>query len=234
MVFKATKGWAAHSTFGLRQEWLALCLAEPQTWPQSQTLGNRQVESLRVWLKTAGLIDRNGRKTALWELFQQKGIASLLGWQILWINVTFNFPTARWYVTAFPSGTWRVDELNIALQQSVPRLASRTIHNAILELVGLLERTPVGKELGQGIVTPGRPRRVTRVGYPHPDWEAVAWALERLFREEGRQTLGLEEDLLWPWVIFGCSQKVIIQQLLLHPEGPWQLADKQMIRARSG
>ncbi len=122
-----------------------------------------------------------------------------------------------------------MNELTSALQKEVPRLAPRTAYNAILELVGLLERTPVGKALGQGIVEPGRPRRVTRVGYPNPDWQAVSWALERLCQEEGRQVLGMEEDLLWPWVIFGCQQHVIIRQLLLHPDGPWRLTDKQLI-----
>lgn len=231
MKVKELVGLARHEHFGLRLEWLALCLREPDTWPQSGALGNRQVDSLRRWLKTAGLVGADGQQTALWRLFEHQGVDSLSAWQLLWVSVCFNFPTARWYVSEFPSGSWRVDELKNALQRYVPRLAARTAYNAILELVGLLERTPVGRELGQGIVTPGRPRRVTRTGYPHPEWAAVSWALERLWEEEGRQALGLEEDLLWPWVIFGCNKQVILQQLLLHPEGPWRLLQRQLVKA---
>jgi len=147
---------------------------------------------------------------------------------MLWVNVVFNFPTARWYVTELGLDSWTVRELASLLQQVMPNLAFRTIYNAMLELVGLLGRTPVGRELGQGVVSLGQPRTVQRVGHPSPSREAVAFALQRLFREEGRAELGLEEGLLWPWIIFGCPRQVILSQLLLMGGEQFLLEQQQL------
>jgi hypothetical protein len=77
MTYKKILGWNKHKFFGLRREWLELALAEPETWPDTKALGNWLVESLEVWLKTAGLLDRQGQKTFLWELFDREGVDSL-------------------------------------------------------------------------------------------------------------------------------------------------------------
>jgi len=76
MKYKDIKGWSKHQHFGLRREWLELALVEPETWPDTKALGNRQVDPLEVWLKTAGLLDRQGQKTFLWELFDRERVDS--------------------------------------------------------------------------------------------------------------------------------------------------------------
>ncbi|WP_177223976.1 hypothetical protein [Neomoorella thermoacetica] len=43
---------------------------------------------------------------------------------------------------------WTTTELKALLRQAVPLLAERTAANAIMELAGPLERTPVSSELG--------------------------------------------------------------------------------------
>lgn len=48
-------GWSRHQHFGLRYEWLEHVLQNPKGWEQSTTLGIRQVESLKVWLRTGGI-----------------------------------------------------------------------------------------------------------------------------------------------------------------------------------
>jgi hypothetical protein len=114
------------------------------------------------------------------------GPSPLWAWQLLWVNLVFNWPAARWYVLEMGRGEWTATELRAALQATVPRLAVRTVSNAILELVGLLERTPIGGELGQGEVRPGRPRRVRREGLPGPATSAMLYAAQRLFLSIGR------------------------------------------------
>jgi hypothetical protein len=99
-------------------------------------------------------------------------------------------------VTELGLDSWTVRELASLLQQVMPNLAFRTIYNAVLELVGLLERTPVGRELGQGVVSPGQPRTVQRVGYPSSSWEAVALHCSACS--------GKKAGLSWGWKK-GCS-----------------------------
>ncbi|SHE92041.1 hypothetical protein SAMN02745218_01071 [Desulfofundulus australicus DSM 11792] len=56
-------GWSRHQHFGLRKEWLELYLQEQQEWELSGLLGNRQVQSFKVWLRTTGLQDKRGKET---------------------------------------------------------------------------------------------------------------------------------------------------------------------------
>jgi len=209
------KGWGIHNGFGLRKEWLHLYLAHPHDWELGGGLGNRQIESLRAWLKTTGLHDRRGKETSFCALFRESAKESLFPWELLWINVVFNFPTAAWYVEDLGLGEWSTSEMRVLLSQHCMHLASRTVSNAIMELVGLLERTPVGKELRQGDVIPSRPRYVRREGLSSPSDKANCYALCRLFDREQRKSLSMDEQLLWPWVVFGCRKNHVMQWLVL-------------------
>lgn len=222
-------GWSRHQQFGLRKEWLELYLQEPQEWEFSGLLGNRQVQSFKVWLRTTGLQDKRGKETFLAALFREYGLEEILPWELLWVNVVFNFPTAAWYVQELGLGTWTTGEIREQLLFYVPRLALRTINNAVMELVGLLERTPVGREINQGEVLPSRPRRVQRKGHVYPSVEALCFAACRLFEREKRESLELRENLLWPWVIFGCAQKYVLGQLLCHGQKWFEVTGDRLL-----
>ncbi len=208
------RSWTAHRTFGLRREWVGLVLRDLTCWRETGGLGPRQVQSLAVWLHTAGLLDRGGRPTALYTLFQGTWPEANLAWQLLWAEVALRFPTASWYVQVLGCGEWTMAELQGLLHAATPHLAVRTVYDALLELVGLLERTPVGAALGQGEVSSGRPRRVRREGLALPHHQAVLHALRLLFLQQGRRVLWLDEDLLWPWVVFGTTLAAVWPQLL--------------------
>ena len=216
------KGFYKHQTFGLREEWLALWFEKPESWPEEGGLGPRQVEPLRVWLKTAGLVDRHGQKTFLARRFEQKGLTDLAAWEILWTNVVFNFATAHWYVLRMGLGRWTTSELHQRLRADFPHCAPRTLRNGLTELVGLLERTPVGKNLHQGEVTrQGRVRVVHRRPYPFVSLEAAIWSTQRLFKEHQRTHFSLNEEVLFPWTIFGAHVKEFYLELLGQGEPPF-------------
>lgn len=141
------------------------------------------------------------------------------------------FPSPpRWYVHLGP-GAWTTTELKSLLQAAVPRLAERTASNAVMELAGLLERTPVGAELGQGRVTGGRPRRLVRDGV-EPGDAALVHALKRLYLQQGQARLPWDEGLTWPWVIFGCSRRFVLERLTVM-EQDWFDIDEQGLTVRN-
>ena len=219
-------GWSVHQHFGLRREWLGLVLREPQRWAAVGGLGPRQVQSLARWLRTTGLLDQRGKATTLYRVLEATWPEARLGWQLVWVNVIFNFPTARWYALRMGLGEWDTLQLRRALQSSVPRLAAHTVSNAILELVGLLERTPIGYEFGQGHVTTSRPRCVVREGLRNVATPALLYAVQRLFLVEGRPHLAFDEDLVWPWLLFGCTFEMSLPQLA-GDDAPWFSLDGQ-------
>lgn len=171
------------------------------------------MESLKAWLRTVGLESKKGQTTPLAERFLERGFNDLATWELVWVEIVFNWPTSRWYVLEMGLGCWTIKELAEKLQVSVAKLASRTVKNAISELVGLFEHTPIGKDLGQGEVMRGNPRIVERRGNPYPSEEAVKLALDRLFAERDQNCLCIDEPFLWPWVVFGCSQRKIVEMM---------------------
>ena len=220
------QAWSAHQHFGLRREWLGLVLREPERWQVDGALGPRQVQSLARWLRTGGLIGASGRPAPLYDLFQRTWPEARLAWQVLWVNVVFNFPTARWYALRMGVGEWDTVQLRQALHCAVPRLSRHTVSNAVLELAGLLERTPIGPEFGQGRVTKARPRLVCRQGLCDIATPALLYAVRRLFLAEDRLYLALDEDLVWPWSVFGCPFEATLPQLTSR-DSPWFSLDGQ-------
>lgn len=207
------KGWARHQHFGLRVEWIRLFHDYPKTWHGLGLLGPDQIRSLLEWLTTTGLVDRCGTETTLARHLRSSGIHDEKFWSLAWVNIVFSLVTARWY-SALPYPSERsTTALSSLLRTTVPRLSDRTARNAIYALVGTLERTPIGTELGQGIVSATRPRTVLRVGLARPHVASLGHALRRLFQHEGRQELPLVEPLTWPWVVFGCDAEEALLRL---------------------
>jgi hypothetical protein len=213
MNLSSLSGWTPHRTFGLRAEWLALYLRDPVGWRETTQLGPVQIVSLGRWLLTGGVVEHSGKETVLARLFRERGLGDPLPWELFWANTAFAWPTARWYVSRLGLGEWTSAELCRRLLADVPRLAERTARDATVELVGLFAGTPIGRELGQGEVSGRGPRLVRRAGLPHPHAEALVHALELLFAECGRERLGYEEELLWPWVIFGSRREEALFEL---------------------
>jgi len=208
------KGWSRHQHFGLRKEWFDSYMADTDGWRQRTSLGNRQVDSMVIWLRTCGIEDKCGRRTVLAEQFFLQGTDDLSLWELLWLNVVFNFPTANWYVRQ-GLGAWNATELKVLLREAVPRISEWTASNAIMELVGLLERTPVGAQLGQGRVTPDRPRGVTRTGHLPADITILENIRKILAMQKDIRELKYTEDCLWPWIVFGCDRDLILSRLVV-------------------
>ncbi|MDN5363001.1 MAG: hypothetical protein PWQ91_62 [Eubacteriales bacterium] len=229
----AMKGWSRHQHFGLREEWLRYYLQAWPDWEEGAPLGNRQVESLQGWVKTAGLEDKRGRLTPLGELFRRRGTDCLPLWELLWVKVVFNFPTARWYVH-LGTGSWTTSELKQLLQATLSHLAARTVSNAILELVGLCERTPVGRELGQGeVIYEKGKRRLCRRGF-EPGAAAIMFALAHLFHEERKDKLSYTSGLTWPWVVFGCRREAVLERLLAADQDLFEVGEEGITITREG
>jgi len=208
----SAKGWSRHQHFGLRKEWLDFYFTDRHGWRNQSFLGNRQVDSLAMWIRTAGIDDAHGRLTPLGQAFLAKGTGFLPLWELLWVNVVFSFPTARWYAH-LGQGEWTTTELKLLLRkEAVRRLSGWTASNAIMELAGLLECTPVGAELQQGRVILGSPRRLVRAG-TEPSDQALLHAVRWLCKEEGPGTIPWDRDQTWPWVIFGCERRSIMLRL---------------------
>lgn len=148
------KGLNRYQQFGMRKGWLEEYFRDPENWWHDHTLGNRQFEAMRVWLREAEILEGN-KMTPLGARLKELGTDNPLTWAVIWANLARRSALVAWYVNNVPwGGSYSKQELIDMLDDS---LAQRSRENAITTLVGILRDTPLGKELGLGEVeTRGR------------------------------------------------------------------------------
>ncbi|MHB0858798.1 MAG: hypothetical protein ACYC5M_14675 [Anaerolineae bacterium] len=146
------KGINAYQTFGMSAIWLDEYLAEPSRWWRINSLGPRQFEAMKVWLGHAGVLDRSTSDiTPFGARIQKLGTADLVSWGAMWTKLARASVLVHWYVSQVPFGmSYTKDELMALMEDG---LSPRTVSNALVSLLKLLEDTPLGVGLGLGIVS---------------------------------------------------------------------------------
>jgi len=207
--------------FGLRKEWLAQFLSEPGKWLQAWKekdyektgLGNRQLESLLGWLRDSEVV--NGEKSGLalspiGELLQKLDVDKTSTWAVIWTNLARNSSVVRWYLQKVQWG--KVLTKNECIEQSGAYFskAERTRKNAINALFELFKYSPLGSELGFGVITEvARDKvQITKNGWKESRPEVILYSMYRYAELKGRYGLTLNEfyetnSEEGPYVLFG-------------------------------
>jgi len=103
---KKFSGFGRYLNFGIRKEWMIAFLNELENWFANNTLGPKQIESMKVWLKDAELLERKtneitGLSRILQQIFRNN---ELLVWQIILVNLHYNSNLVKWYLTDIKFG----------------------------------------------------------------------------------------------------------------------------------
>ena len=190
-------GGIVFQNFGLRKEWIYEFFENRTDFLENSSLGNRQVESLKQYLKHIELIDKRGRLTEgfniLSELYKKEGINSLNLWSILWINLYFNSLLFSWY-GILPLGEYKRNDIIKRMEDDYGRTSKIYLGNGYLALAGTFERTPIGKDLRIGIVKKeGRSRIIEKRGGFEFYSYILLYALYKFSEKYGEYEIDLEE-----------------------------------------
>ncbi len=142
----------AYKKFGLREDgvnnWISVLVERGEKffpWNSSHPLGNKMVESARVWFNHAELIDSQKKPTKLVELFKQKGPTSVDGWELLWFTLANNSRLIRWFVSDVEfNKAFTPEELTLKLSAYFPTYELITLEGAIISLKDMLTKSPLG------------------------------------------------------------------------------------------
>jgi phosphoadenosine phosphosulfate reductase len=205
-----------YNHFGMRQEWLEEFLVDPADWPQRHTLGPRQFDSMKVWLKQSGIVTQ-GSLSHLGSIIYQMGLDSEIAWCAIWANLAQNSGIVEWYVQSVPWGSVhdKADYVDMLGDSWSPS----TRYNGVTALVGLLRDTPLGNKLGLGMIVTERGNRVksiTKKGIRNPDPIAVLYSLY-LYAETNDiysfTVTQLEDMNGGPIRLFGCDRRALASML---------------------
>lgn len=210
------RGAGSYQTFGLRSAWLQLFLQSPNDWWASRALGNRQVDSLRVWLRDAELVEQNS-PTELALAMARWRERPLLVWAIVWVNLARNSELVGWYVRELAWG--RLYGRQELMDHLPSALRDRTRRNALASLFDLLKSSPLGNEMGLGVLQMkgSAVQAVYKRGWQEPHPVAILYSLYRYAELEGRYGLTvseLEEAPEGPMTLFGVGREQL--ERILH------------------
>lgn len=143
-----TSGIDKYSTFGMRDEWVAVFFEALDDWFDGYAdLGPKQIPAMLNWLREAELVDKNEKKvTELTRMLKPVYRTNpLIVWQIIWINLAFNSAIANWYVnTVNQEASYTKQELVELLKERYPNLKGATLKNPVDALVNTFCCSPLG------------------------------------------------------------------------------------------
>lgn len=214
---RSMKGINRYQHFGVRKEWLEEYLRNPAEWWRGNSLGNRQFDAMRIWLKEAEVITNN-ELTLLGKKLVALGSESDLTWYIIWANLARNSALLAWYLGNVEWGSELTKNDLVSLMGG--GLTETTRKNGITSLVGLLRDTPLGNKLGLGVIRKdgGREVYIQKIGKGiETDPVAVLYGLYRYAERIDRYDLSLGELYQnaeeGPYYLFGVQQEDLRQIL---------------------
>lgn len=230
------KGMNRYQTFGLRKPWLEHFFTYKSACFSLGQLGNRQYDSLKVWLKEAGLLstankgEKAGLPTPLFEKLESLGPFNPLTWAIIWANLAYNSIIVKWYMLYAPTG--EVYEKNDLIFMLGDDYSQSTRDNAITALFETLRHSPIGSVLKQGIPIGNNTNlKYAKQGWETPEAVAVLYSLYLWAEATGRYTFTLSQlaeargksDAIGvdPVSIYGLNPntfKGMLQEVALHYE----------------
>ena len=192
------KGMNRYQHFGLRRPWLEHFFANKENCFTMGVLGNRQYDSLKVWLREGGLLtasgkgEKSGVPTPLFEKLQAMGAGNPLTWAIIWTNLAYNSIIVKWYMLNAPAG--EVYEKNDLVFLLGDDYSKSTRDNAVTALLETFRHSPIGTVLKQGIPIPsGNSYKFSKQGWNTPDAVAILYALYMWAEATGRYSFTLSQ-----------------------------------------
>ena len=143
------KGMNRYQHFGLRRPWLEHFFENKENCFTMGQLGTRQYDSLKVWLREAGLLSSSGKSvkagvpTELFEKIEKLGAGDPLVWAIIWTNLAYNSIISKWYMLNVPSGD--IYEKNELVFQLGDDYSKSTRDNAVTALLETFRHSPIGR-----------------------------------------------------------------------------------------
>ena len=192
------KGMNRYQHFGLRRPWLEHFFEHKEKCFTIGQLGTRQYDSLKVWLREAGLLSAAGKgikagvPTELFEKISFLGAGNPLVWAIVWTNLAYNSIISKWFMFNVPAGD--IFEKSELVFQLGDDYSKSTRDNAVTALLETFRHSPIGSVLKQGIpIANGKSFKFSKQGWNTLDAIAILYSLYMWAEATGRYDFTLSQ-----------------------------------------
>lgn len=184
----------SRGTFGIHEDWIVEFLSNVDEYWANNTLGKKQVDSFRAWLRDAELLDAKGKATNLSSFCSEfySGYPELI-WEIIWVNLCYNSVLANWFINKIEPGRLFDKKIlnELALEDFSSQYSSMTISYAITGFLQIFKYSPIGNELLQG--KPQDKGSYIRLSYANLTQEGLVYSLYKFGQKHNVKSLSIND-----------------------------------------
>lgn len=207
----------SYNNFGLKEEWLSTFFDTYETYFTENLHGlhlKEQLPNFVKWLVQSEILNDSKAKqiTAIGDVLRKNYSTNPFAvWEIIWINLSYNSPIAKWYKE---SNGWNITfadkDIEELVKRDYPNDSPRTIHNIVYALFRTFRESPIGK-LGLCVAT-NEKLKYSKIPYENVSKQAVAYSLYKYAENTGTKVFKVsdlydEENRQGIYREFGLSQK---------------------------
>lgn len=211
----------SYNNFGLREEWLDVFMSSPKTYFSDNIHGlhpKEQLPNFVKWLVQAEILSDTKLKqvTQLGELLSAIYINQPeVVWEIVWINLSYNSPIAKWYKENI---NWNYCFTQADIQELVKNDYSdspTTIKNIVYALFRTFKESPIGS---MGLCVENEHMHFIKLQYEDLSREALAYSLYKYAEQKGIRSLRISDlyasdNTIGVYKEFG-TNKSVVEKLL--------------------
>lgn len=219
-INKTTK-ISIYGTFGIQDGWVDEFLSNPSTFWETNSLGTKQVYSFKSWLKDAELIDEKGNLTSLgFFCYKNKDDYTSLIWEIIHINLCYNNPLMKWFITKIEYGKILTrKELEVSILEYFSKASKpTTISYSLVALLQVFKYSPIGTEFEIFVSTDSKNTSYIRKKFEGLSLEAVAYSIYKYAKTKGISIMRVsdfyrQEETTGLFREFGISANELLKKL---------------------
>ena len=183
----------SYNNFGLKEEWLDMYFASPETYFTDNLHGlhpKEQLPNFIKWIVQAEILDDSKSKTitevgkTLTEIYRDN---PQIVWEIIWINLVYNAPVAKWFNENIDwNFSFTEADIRELLKNDYPEDSPTTIKNIVYALARTFKESPIGEF---GLWTEMEKLHFCKVPYEDLSREAIAYSLYKYAESVGTKSL---------------------------------------------
>lgn len=212
----------SYNNFGLNGQWLDFYMTCPGTYFEDEMHGlnvKEQLPNFVKWLVQADILNDNKSKLiteigrVLSKLYDNM---PEIVWQIIWVNLSYNAPIAKWYKEHVDwHSVFTENDIREMVQNDYLDNSPTTIKNIVYALFRTFRESPIGE---LGLLEEVDKLKYIKVGNKDISREAIAYSLYKYAEEQGIKSFRMsdlyrEDCKSGPYREFGISKADLEKQL---------------------
>ncbi|MCR4857686.1 MAG: phosphoadenosine phosphosulfate reductase family protein [Bacteroidales bacterium] len=207
----------SYNNFGLREEWLDVFMSSPNSYFEDNIHGlhpKEQLPNFVKWISQAGIIDdtKSRQLTHLGNILSEIYLDQPeIVWEIIWINLTYGSPIAKWYKEKIEWGFLFTQADIQELVKNDYAESPTTIKNIVYALMRTFRESPIG---AMGVCTEMDKQHFSKIPHEELSREALAYSLYLYAENKNSRTFRVSDlyssdNLLGIYREFGTSKNAV-------------------------